>query len=152
MSLDALVAEVGQALGDARRLYGPAPAPGEWSSTGGLATGHDAVAQSSGSAAQNWSGASSSTYVRTSGGSQALDAVIGADQGTSPGFGATADTSRDGRGGMDGPRGRRYRAGVAALAPSTDTPAGKQQLVNHLHGQLDRAKALLQASERRNVA
>ena len=45
--LDALVAEVGQALGDARRLYGPAPAPGEWSSTGGLATGREAVAQSS---------------------------------------------------------------------------------------------------------
>ena len=61
MSLDALVAEVGQALGDARRLYGPAPAPGEWSSTGGLAAGRDAVAQSSGSAAQNWSGAGSST-------------------------------------------------------------------------------------------
>ena len=44
------------------------------------------------------------------------------------------------------------RNGVAASAPSTDTPAGKQQLVNHLQGQLDRAKALLQASERRNVA
>ena len=77
-----------QALGDARRLYGPAPAPGEWSSTGGLATGREAVAQSSssGSAAQNWSGAGSSTYVRTSGVQvQALDAVMGADQGTARG-------------------------------------------------------------------
>ena len=62
--------------------------------------------------------------VRTTGGQvfQALDAVIGADQGTSPGFGATADTSRDGRGGMDRLVGA-TRAGVAALAPSTDTPA-----------------------------
>jgi hypothetical protein len=44
------------------------------------------------------------------------------------------------------------RNGVAALAPSTDTPAGKQQLVTHLQGQLQRAKTLLQVSEQRNAA
>jgi len=30
MSLDALVHEVGQALSDARRLFGSAPRPGGW--------------------------------------------------------------------------------------------------------------------------
>jgi peptidoglycan DL-endopeptidase CwlO len=43
------------------------------------------------------------------------------------------------------------RRGVAAIAPSTDTPAGKRQLVDHLQSQLDRAKALLTVSEQRNV-
>jgi hypothetical protein len=41
------------------------------------------------------------------------------------------------------------RAGVNAIAPSTDTPAGKTVLVNHLEGQLDRAKALLTTSQQR---
>jgi peptidoglycan DL-endopeptidase CwlO len=43
------------------------------------------------------------------------------------------------------------RRGVAAIAPSTDTPAGKRQLVDHLQSQVDRAKALLTVSEQRNV-
>lgn len=152
MSLDALVAEVGQALGDARGLFGPAPEAGEWASTAGLGTGRDGVRQVIGAAARDWTGVGASTYVRTSSGQvQALDSVIGADQGTSPGFAATADSSRGGRGGMDNVVSD-TRTGVAALAPTTDTPAGRQQLVNHLQGQLDRAKVLLLASERRNVA
>ena len=95
MSLDALVAEVGQALGDARGLFGPAPEAGEWASTAGLGTGRDGVRQVIGAAARDWTGVGASTYVRTSSGQvQALDSVIGADQGTSPGFAATADSSR----------------------------------------------------------
>jgi len=43
------------------------------------------------------------------------------------------------------------RRAVAAIAPSTDTPAGKRQLVDHLQAELDRAKSLLRASERRNM-
>jgi hypothetical protein len=43
------------------------------------------------------------------------------------------------------------RAGVSAIAPSTDTAAGKQVLVGHLQGELDRAKALLVRSEQRNI-
>ncbi len=43
------------------------------------------------------------------------------------------------------------RRGVAAIAPGTDTPAGKRQLVDHLQAELDRAKALLKVSEQRNV-
>jgi peptidoglycan DL-endopeptidase CwlO len=43
------------------------------------------------------------------------------------------------------------RRGVAAIAPSTDTAAGKRQLVDHLQSELDRAKSLLKVSEQRNV-
>ena len=37
------------------------------------------------------------------------------------------------------------RSGVAAIAPSTGTPAGNHELVRHLQGQLDRAKDLLRS-------
>lgn len=43
------------------------------------------------------------------------------------------------------------RSGVAAIAPATGTPAGKQELVRHLQGQLGRAKDLLKVSEQRNM-
>ena len=52
-------------------------------------------------------------------------------EGTGPGLTATAGTAAQGRGGMDTVLSD-TRAGVAALAPSTDTPAGKHQLVEHL--------------------
>ena len=88
----------------------------------------------------------------TSGGQvTALDSVITADDGTTAGFGGSADASARGRRGMDAVVDD-TRAGVAAIAPSTDTPAGRQQLVNHLQSQLQRAQVLLQVSEQRNMA
>ncbi len=80
----------------------------------------------------------------------ALDNVIGADGVTGSGFGGAADASRSGRGGMTGVVDDTGR-GVAAIAPSTDTAAGKRQLVDHLQSELDRAKSLLTVSEQRNV-
>jgi hypothetical protein len=80
----------------------------------------------------------------------ALDNVIGADGQTASGFGGAAETSQSGRTGMNNVV-EDTRRGVAAIAPSTDTPAGKRQLVDHLQSQLDRAKALLKVSEQRNV-
>ena len=69
---------------------------------------------------------------------------------TGSGFGGAADTSQSGRNGMTGVVDD-TRRGVAAIAPSTDTPAGKRQLVDHLQLELDRAKSLLKVSEQRNV-
>ena len=66
MSLDGLVAQVGQLLGDARGLYGPAPQSGGWSSTAGLRSGRDGVAQAGG-VAQGWGGAASSTHAAANG-------------------------------------------------------------------------------------
>jgi len=152
MSLDALVHEVDQALGDARRLFGSAPVPGGWGAAGGLGSGRDAVSQANGAAAQTWSGAGGSSYVAASGGQvTAMDSVMGADQGTTEGLSGSAEASARGRGGMDAVIDG-TRAGVAAIAPSTDTPAGRQQLVNHLQSQLERAKVLLQVSEQRSMA
>ena len=152
MSLDALVEAVGQSLGDARQLYGPAPQAGGFGSTDGLSAGRDGVAQAGGAADQQWRGAGGSTYVQAAGNHvTALDSVIGADEGTAPGLDGSADQSRQGRNGMNTVV-EDTRNGVAALAPSTDTPAGKQQLVTHLQGQLQRAKTLLQVSEQRNAA
>jgi cell wall-associated NlpC family hydrolase len=152
MSLDALVHEVDQALGDARGLFGSAPTPGALGTAGGLGRGRDAVSQASGGAARTWSGAGGSNYVATSGGRvAALDSVIDADAGTTTGLGGGADASARGRGAMNAVIDD-TRAGVAAIAPSTDTPTGRQQLVNHLQSQLQRAKALLQVSEQRNMA
>jgi peptidoglycan DL-endopeptidase CwlO len=150
MSLDALVAEVGQVLGDARRLYGPAPTAGGWSSTPALSAGKDGLSQAGGVLA-GWGGASSTTHLSANGGRVlALDSIIGADRGTTPGLTGAAQTAQSGGAGMDEVNAD-TRRGVAAIAPSTDTPAGKTQLVDHLQSQLDRAKALLKASESRNV-
>ena len=98
-----------------------------------------------------WGGAASSTHLAASGGRVlALDNVIGADGATGSGFGGAADTSQSGRNGMTGVVDD-TRRGVAAIAPSTDTAAGKRQLVDHLQSELDRAKSLLKVSEQRNV-
>ncbi len=150
MSLEGLVAQVGQVLGDARGLYGAAPQGGGWSSTQALSAGRDGIATAGGAVA-GWGGAASSTHLAASGGRVlALDNVIGADGATGSGFGGAADTSQSGRTGMTGVV-EDTRRGVAAIAPSTDTPAGRRQLVDHLQVELDRAKSLLKVSEQRNV-
>jgi cell wall-associated NlpC family hydrolase len=79
-----------------------------------------------------------------------LDNVIGADGATAAGFGGTADVSQSGRNGMTGVVDDTQR-GVAAIAPSTDTAAGRRQLVDHLQLELNRAKSLFKMSEQRNV-
>jgi hypothetical protein len=114
-----------------------------------LSAGRDGIATAGGVA--GWGGAASSTHLAASGGRVlALDNVIGADGATGSGFGGAADTSQSGRNGMTGVVDD-TRRGVAAIAPSTDTAAGKRQLVDHLQSELDRAKCLLKVSEQRNV-
>jgi hypothetical protein len=150
MSLDGLVAQVGGVLGDARGVYGSAPQGGGWSSTQALSAGRDGIAEAGGVVA-GWGGAASSTHLAASGGRVlVLDNVIGADGATGSGFGGVADASQSGRNGMTGVVDD-TRRGVAAIAPSTDTAAGKRQLVDHLQLELDRAKSVLKVSEQRNV-
>ena len=151
MSLDGLVEEVGRALAGAIGLFGVAPVSGVWESTGGLSAGRDAVARAGGAAAQSWRGVGASGYVSDGNGLvSALHSVIEADAGTGAGFGASADASARGGTGMDTVIDD-TRSAVSAVAPSTDTPAGKAQLVAHLQHQLQRAKTLLVAAERRNI-
>jgi hypothetical protein len=100
---------------------------------------------------QNWGGVGATSQFAAGGGRVlALDNVIGADRSTGGGFGDAADASRSGRAAMDTVVDDTGR-GVAAVAPSTGTAAGKRHLVEHLQFQLDRAKGLLKVSEQRNV-
>ncbi|CAM5673292.1 transglycosylase SLT domain-containing protein [Mycolicibacterium aubagnense] len=151
MSLHALVAEAGQALNAARGLFGPAPQGPVWSSTSGLAQGRQGVTDVGQLASQSWLGAGGKQFVASNAAQAAgLDAITDADGATAPGMPAGAKAAGAGGAGMDGVIDN-TRSGVAAIAPSTGTPAGKVELVNHLQGQLDRAKALLKASQQRSV-
>jgi peptidoglycan DL-endopeptidase CwlO len=151
MSLDQLVAEAGRALGDARRLFGPAPANGAWSSTQQLATGGQGVEEAVRAAAAGWKGAAAAGYgVATNRQLWALDHTVSADAGTGPPVTGSGQAATAGGGGMDDVL-TNTRAGVAAIAPSTGTAAGKRELVTHLQSQLDRAKGLLRISEQRNL-
>ncbi|QFS94764.1 hypothetical protein FIV07_28715 (plasmid) [Mycobacterium sp. THAF192] len=149
MSLQGLVDATASALGGARELYGPAASASGLPSTSGLQSLRTDLRVSVDTVPATWSGRGGEGYKLTGGnGVVALDNVIGADRGVGPQVVAASNESRDGRSGMNGVVSD-TRSGVNAIAPSTDTPAGKQVLVNHLEGQLDRAKALLTKSEQR---
>ena len=149
MSLQGLVDATASALGGARELYGPAASASGLPSTSGLQSLKTDLRVSVDTVPATWSGRGGEGYRVTGGnGVAALDNVIGADRGVGPQVVAASNESRDGRSGMNGVVSD-IRSGVNAIAPSTDTPAGKQVLVSHLEGQLDRAKALLTKSEQR---
>jgi cell wall-associated NlpC family hydrolase len=152
MSLQGLVDATATALGGARDMYGPAATATGLPSTAGLQSLKTDLSASLDSVPQTWRGSGGEGYKQSGGnGVAALDNVIGADGQVGPQVVAASTDSRDGRSGMNGVV-NDTRNGVNAIAPSTDTPAGKQALVNHLDGQLDRAKALLTRSEQRNIA
>jgi hypothetical protein len=102
MSLDGLVAQVGQVLGDARSLYG-GRAAGRWMvEYSGVECGPGRDCHGRGVVA-DWGGAASSTHLVASGGRVlALDNVIRGDGATGSGLGGAADASRSGRNGMTG--------------------------------------------------
>ncbi|AFM20230.1 hypothetical protein Mycch_5566 (plasmid) [Mycolicibacterium chubuense NBB4] len=152
MSLQGLVDATATSLDGARALYGqPVPASG-LPSTGGLQSLKTDLAASVDTVPASWGGRGGEGYKLAGGhGVAALDNAVGADRGVGPQVVTASNESRDGRSGMNNVVSD-TRAGVHAIAPSTDTPAGKTVLVNHLEGQLDRAKDLLTRSEQRNIA
>ena len=152
MSLQGLVDATADALGGARDMYGQAVPASGLPSTGGLQSLKTDLRASVDTVPATWRGSGGEGYKQAGGnGITALDNVIGADSRVGPQVVTASNESRDGRSGMNGVVSD-TRAGVNAIAPSTDTPAGKTVLVNHLEGQLDRAKALLTKSEQRNIA
>ncbi|BBZ31367.1 hypothetical protein MMAD_56620 (plasmid) [Mycolicibacterium madagascariense] len=149
MSLQGLVDATATSLDGARALFGqPVPASG-LPSTSGLQSLKTDLRAAVDTVPASWSGGGGEGY-KTAGGNgvAALDNVVGADRGVGPQVVTASNESRDGRSGMNNVVSD-TRAGVNAIAPSTDTPAGKTVLVNHLEGQLDRAKALLTKSQQR---
>ena len=149
MSLQGLVDATATALGGAREMYGQAVPASGLPSSSGLQSLRNDLRASVDTVPATWRGGGGEGY-RLAGGNGviALDNVIGADGRVGPQVVAASNESREGRTGMNGVVSD-TRAGVNAIAPSTDTPAGKTVLVNHLEGQLDRAKALLTKSEQR---
>jgi hypothetical protein len=149
MSLQGLVDATAHALGGARELYGQAPAASGLPSTSGLQNMKTDLSASVESVPASWRGSGGEGYKLAGGnGVAALDNVVGADNRVGPQVVTASNESREGRAGMNGVVSD-TRSGVNAIAPSTDTPAGKQVLVSHLEGQLDRAKALLTKSQQR---
>jgi hypothetical protein len=143
MSLQALVDETLEQLNRTRELFGPAPRSATFAGTPGLESAHAAVTTQQGAVTENWHGESSAAYgdavaprIAT------LGRAIPADNTISALTASVAQTSGQGRGLMDGIIADTH-SGIAALAPSTDTPAGWAQLVAHLQTQLDRAHALV---------
>jgi hypothetical protein len=149
MSLQGLVDATATSLGGARDMYGPGATATGLPSTAGLQSLKTDLTGSLDTVPRTWRGNGGEGYKQSGGnGIAALDNVIRADGQVGPQVVAASTDSRDGRSGMNGVV-NDTRNGVNAIAPSTDTPAGKQALVNHLDGQLDRAKALLIRSEQR---
>ncbi|MCV7372113.1 hypothetical protein H5P33_05225 [Mycolicibacterium arabiense] len=149
MSLQGLVDATAHALGGARELYGQAPAASGLPSTGGLQSLKTDLSASVDSVLASWRGGGGEGYKLAGGnGVAALSDVVGADNRVGPLVVTASNESGDGRAGMNNVFSD-TRSGVNAIAPSTDTPAGKQVLVSHLEGQLDRAKALLTKSQQR---
>ena len=152
MSLQGLVDATATTLGGARDLYGQAPTARGLPSTSGLQSVKSDLSASVDIVPTTWRGGGGEGYKQAGGnGVTALDNVMGADTRVGPQVVTAANESRDGRVGMTGVVSD-TRSGVNAIAPTTDTPAGKAVLVHHLEGQLDRAKALLTRSEQRNIA
>jgi hypothetical protein len=152
MTLDAFVSEAGRALGEGRSLYGPAPVGAGFNSATSLDNARvrvdSAVAESGG----QFNGQAGDGYRgQARGSTQALDATSRADQGTGAGVAEGGAQARQGRSGADGVVDD-ARRGVAAIAPATNTQAGKVEMVNHLQERLMQMRGRLLQSEQRNIA
>ncbi|MCA2304810.1 nitrate- and nitrite sensing domain-containing protein [Mycobacterium intracellulare] len=148
-SLDALVAETGRALNAARRLFGSAPAEGSLPSALHLATGRQGVAEVGEAASAGWRGRAAGAYVATNADQlEAFDSTLAADGRVSPALTDAGRSSAEGARNMDTLIAQ-TRAGVAALAASTRSAAGQQQLASYLQGQVSQAKGLLQNFQQR---
>jgi hypothetical protein len=83
-----------------------------------------------------WLGDGGDAYRSVAGAATApVGDIVGSDVGTAPALGDAGAAARDGGHAMDGIIAD-TRAGVAAIAPSTDTPAGKAQLSDRVSSHL----------------
>lgn len=152
MSLQALTTEVLQELQRTRELFGPAPQSAPLAGTAGLESARAAVAVQSSAATETWHGDTSEAY-REAAGSQlaSLGRTISADNALTELTTAAATASGHGREMMDSIVAD-TRRGIATIAPSTDTPAGRAQLVTHLQNQLRRARAVVDTASQLSTA
>lgn len=147
-SLDELVAAAGRALSDGRRLFGVSPVnAGGWSSAPALVAGRQGVLAVGGAAAAGWVGVAASTYGRRNASEvRALGNTVVADDRTVPALTNVSHVAASGATSMDNLIAE-TRAGVAMIARSENSPAGRQELAAYLQEQVARAKAVLQTSQ-----
>ena len=151
MTLDALVAEAGEALGRARSLFGPAAFGVGFASTPALQGAGAQVASGVGESHGVWQGGAGSGYRRDANWTvQALDTTVAADRHITPALTHSGQAAATGARSMDNLIAE-TRSGVAAIAPSTGSTAGKQELATYVQGQLNRAKALLQTAQQQSA-
>ncbi len=144
MSLQGLTDGVFEELYRARDLFGPAPQPAEFSNTAAVASAHQMLAAQHGAASADWHGAGGEAYTGVAGAAvHTLGRVVPADHATSAAMNTVAASSATGRRLMDGIIAETH-AGVAAIAPTTDTSAGRRQLTEYLQNQLRRGQAVVQ--------
>ncbi|WP_237112547.1 C40 family peptidase [Mycobacteroides abscessus] len=147
MTLDGYVAEAGRALGEGRSLFGPAAVGGRFASTPSLDDAGKLVGGGAADSQEQWKGGAGSGYRDQAAGTvRALDATSGADKGAGAGVEEGGAQARQGRSGADGIVDD-ARRGVAAIAPSTGTRAGKTEMVEHLQERLLAMRGRLIRSE-----
>jgi hypothetical protein len=149
-SLEELVAEAGRALSDARKLFGATPLDGGLPLAQELVTARQGVADAAGSAAASWEGAGAASY-RSANSEQlrALDRTIVGDGQLASALTSTGQTAAAGARSMDNLIAE-TRSGVAAIAPTTGSTAGQQELATYMQGQLGKAKGLVQTYQQRS--
>jgi len=151
MSLRAVTEAVLAHLQRARELFGPAPRAAAFASTGGLSSAGTTVAAQLSAATAEWHGTSSGAYSGVAapavGG---VGRVVESDAAASAGMTAAGVAARDGASAMDGIIAD-TRRGIAAIAPITDTPAERMQLVEHLQTQLNRAQVVVDSASQQGA-
>jgi len=151
VSLQGLTDQVFDELYRARDLFGPAPQAAEFSSTTAVASAQQALAAQHAAASGDWHGAGGDAYADVAGAAmQRLGRVVALDPGAAAAMNMAAVSSATGRRLMDGIIAETH-AGVAAITPTTDTPAGRRQLTGYLQNQLRRGRAVVQGAEQQSA-
>lgn len=132
-------------------LFGRAPRPAGWDSTAALTWVREVVAAQQHHATA-WQGGGGTAHLGAADTAVAtLGDAVGADDATSKEMAVAGRSGHDARTAIAGIVDDAKR-GIAAIAPSTDTPAGRQQLNAHLQHQMRHAQAALESAAQRDAA
>ena len=143
MSLQGLTDQVFDELYRARDLFGPTPRAAQFSNTAAVAAAHQALSAQHAEASAGWHSVGSAAYIDVGAGAvHRLSRVVAGDHATLAAMHTAAVSSATGRRLMDAIIAETH-AGVATIAPTTDTPAGKRQLTEYLQNQLRRAHGVV---------
>jgi Domain of unknown function (DUF4226) len=151
VSLQGLTDQVFDELYRARDLFGAEPQAAEFRNTPAVASAHQQLAAQHVAAGADWHGAGTDAYTDVAGAAvHRLGRVVPADHATSAAMNTVAASAATGRRLMDRIIAETH-SGVAAIAPTTDTPAGARQLTEYLQNQLRRAQVVVQGGAQQSA-